>query len=522
MRSHGLLGSVALVLSAGSLTAQGASPCPPLGLVFDVAGGEIDEPYAFTIAGSPLSPGLVGYDVAGGPLPSPFGTLCLGFTQALVIESFALDGGGTFVRGGVVPNNPALAGQSLFAQAVVVDLLLPPGTLSLSNGVEVVFESPHAMLVDVGLATPFGNTPGNLLRVDSIGPGVSLLAPFAQPVLDAVRVPAFDCVAVLLLNGDLVCYAESDGSVLASTSVPIAGGVGRLALAGAGRLLVSSRGLPPSPFGGGTPGSLFVYELPGLVAGPSVVLSLAHPTELLARPSTSFAYLRDGFEIVIVDHVAGIEGATVSLNGSNGQIVDWLVDGNRLITLLGGVAPNPFGGSGAPPGLNGVDLAIEQPLFGTAAQLPTTSLATLLRRGPGTTGTALFVVAPSTGELFEIAPATLAVQTTAAVPIGTTFLELSSGATEWLAVASGSPGTPFTPPVPGQVFTVDPATLAGSIVANLPNETQQALAVLQAINTSAAYVVNGGDELLPMATDPTQPPGPALALPVASALWIVP
>ena len=120
---------------------------------------------------------------------------------------------------------------------------------------------------------------------------------------------------------------------------------------------------------------------------------------------------------------------------------------------------------------------------------------------------------PDVGEIHLLNPADLVSFTAVAVPAGTGLLELSAGGSEWILVDSGSPTSPFAPPEPGNLLQMVPATLAVTSVSSLPDTAQTALVVLPSETLNRAYVLNGGNELLQLATDPLASPGLPIPLP---------
>ena len=494
-------------------TAQ-VSPCAPQGLVLETQGGTLGNSFAIDLSGGlPGAAGLVLFDTGGGPIPLSFGTFCVDFSPSLLTLPFNLDGAGALSLGGVLALNPQLGGQSSFIQGVAVDFT-QPSFLALSNGGVIRLLPPQLYLVDPGLVTPVGSTPGNLASFDALTNLPGFLAPLPGHAAAAVRVAPFGWIAVLQLDGSVLLIDELTGAVAQTAAFPPSLGAAHdLAYDGGDRLLALFGGQPPSPFGGGVPGSLRALSLSTLALGVVTPFATTNPDRILLLDDPDLAYLGAGEEIVIANHAAGVELGSVSLGTGAGDLVDWLVDGGRLITLHPGIAANPFGGTYSPPGVNGVDLATGQPLFANPQTLATTGLASLLRAGPGPSGPALLVLLPDVGEIHLLNPADLVSFTAVAVPAGTGLLELSAGGSEWILVDSGSPTSPFAPPEPGNLLQMVPATLAVTSVSSLPDTAQTALVVLPSETLNRAYVLNGGNELLQLATDPLASPGLPIPLP---------
>jgi hypothetical protein len=244
-------------------------------------------------------------------------------------------------------------------------------------------------------------------------------------------------------------------------------------------------------------------------------LTSGNPSDIVLIPGTGFAYLRENTRLLPLDYINNVQLPSIELGNANGAVVDWVLEGNLLVTLLSGIAPTPFGGTTAPAAVHAADVTIHAAALPAPVPLPTFG-GTLLRAGPGSAGPALFALLSSTGLIVELSPGTLAPVGTVTVPVNTSHLELSAGRMDWLIMQSGRNPTPFSPGVPGMLLRMDPATQAVSALSATPAERQQHLLPVASDSLRKAHIVSGTGDLFALSTDPAGLPGPAIPLPVSS------
>ncbi|MAG58358.1 MAG: hypothetical protein CMJ83_18885 [Planctomycetes bacterium] len=517
------VGPALLAVLMGLILATSAArgqPCAAQGLGLSVTGERLGDPWSIELLGPPGATGLLGLDLAPGPVATPFGALCLGLSPAVLLLPVGLDGLGALAIGGVLPADPGLGGLTLFFQAAVADTS-QPGGIALSNGVETGLLPPRWFLLDPGIASPVGITPGSIASFDALSDVAGFAATLPNAARSLARVPATRLLAVLMLDGSIIAIDDETGATVATLAAPPGPGLpSRIAVTedGSGIILLYT-GTPPSPFSPGAPGALVFIDLPSGSVLSSLSLASGNPTEMMLIPGTGFVYLRAGSDLIPFDYVTGTQLNPIALGSTNGGVVDWLLQGSLLVTLLGGVPPNPFGGTGTPAAIHAADVSNHTAALGAPVPLGQSG-ATTLRFGPGPAGPAYYVVFPATGSIARLLPGLFTTAATVSATVGTALLELSAGGSEWLLVRPGG-ASPFTTATAGVLLRMDPATSTLTTLATLPTEAQQLLLPLPSGTLRKAHLISGTASMLTIATDPAIAPGPAVSLPITSAAFQV-
>ncbi len=494
-----------LVLAvAPALSAQGT--CLTQGLTIDVQGGRLGDFVTFHLQGAPSTSGFMGVDFGGGPVVTPLGTFCLDLSPKFFTKPISVSASGTRTLKVKAPPDPTLEGVEAFFQGFLADGT-PPFGLAFSNGVSTTFYPPRVYFLEHGYSTPFGGNPATIVYHDGLTdvPAASFL--LTHPASDALHLPALRCLAVLMENGTLLCMDDETGAVVSSTSISTAPSpaFSLQATDTPGVLLALHRGTPTTP-GGGIPGAVSVIDT---IAGTTnqIPLTEAQPDAMIAIPGTTLVYLRDGNDVVGVDHALGLEVSTAGLDDGHGDVVDWLLQGGTLLTL--------HEGSGAAEAVvQGIDVATGASAFGSSfpVQGAGSGLASQMRFGPALGQAAILVLFPAEAEITVVDPASLTVVATQFCTPGTTAMELSPGAMEWLLL---QPGSDTPGPTPGSLSALNPDNLAVSPVATFPSVPQTTLTSLPSKKLRKAYVTSGSNSVFIFGTDPTV--GPGLEIPIATA-----
>jgi hypothetical protein len=498
-----------LFLVASFATAQ----CPPMGLALAADGDRMGDPFSIGIFGSPGVSGLMGIDVSPGPVVTPIGTVCLGLTPATLFSPFTLSPTGAAVFGGLLPALPYLTGFEAFLQAGATDPS-QPGGFALSNGDSVKLRPPRLFVIDPGMPpTPFGGgTPGAFCVYDALADLVITAAiPLSSQVVDAVAVPQLGQVAFLLANSTIALYDAA--TVTPVLTIPLPGSPGspsKLALDGT-MLIVMYGGIPPSPFGGGTPGAVRTYDLPSGTPGPFVSLASGNPSAILAVPGSGFAYLRVGATVVPMDLFSAMLFPAIDMApGLSGFISEWRLVGTTVYCLMPGSSPGPFGG-GAPPALNGVATLTQTALFPAAVAVGGNGPGSALRYGLAGAGNALLFFHAGIPGIVHVSPSTLAVNGTIPVGAGFMTMERSDGGTEYLILCNGTGcgGSPILQAMNATTFAISNVTLVGAV--------QPSVIPMPSASFDKAYFLTGPNTIVPIGTDPASPPTGFSTLPVSSA-----
>ncbi len=505
--------SLALLL-APALSAQGT--CLPQGLTIDVEGGRIGDPLVFDILGTPSTSGLMGVDYGGGPVATPVGTICLDLSS--MFFSFPISTGPTGVStfSTIAPLEVSLEGTEVHFQGFVVNGV-PPFGLGFSNDASTTFYPPRVYFVEKGFSTPFGSVPAKVVYHDGFTDVTGIDVALTPAASDVLYVPALRCIAVQLTDGTLVCLDDETGAVISSTPVPTTPSVpsSLQPTDSPGVLLAMHSGSPVSPFGPGSPGAVTVVDT---IAGTTnqIPLSAALPEAMISIPGTSLAYLRDGFQLIGVDHALGLEVSFTALSGVHGDIMDWLLQGTTLLTLHEGREVSDAA-------IQGIDVLTGLPAFGSPFPVQGVGhgLASQMRLGPAFGSTAIHVLFPDDAEITVVDPSTLLVLASQITTPGTRMMELSPGGTEWLLLRSGFAGDPFgSSPFPGSLSVMDPATLNITQVASLPSAAQTTFTSLPSATFRKAYVTSVPDSVVRFDTDPTIGPGVEFSIAVAGGVGL--
>lgn len=497
-----VLSPLALLTAA---TAQ--APCPANGLTLQASGGRLGDPWSFTMNGPVSSFGLLGLDLAQGPTPTPIGTVCIGVTPALALLSFTTDAQGRASIGGQMPLNPALTGMPVYGAAAAVDATRPSG-FATSNGDSITPYQPRLFFIDPGTASPFGSTPGGFDALNMVTGNVVFSSRLTTQVRDAVYVRERHWLVLLLGNNTVAGYdGFNGGPVFTATLTGTAASASRLlAPPGGDRLLLLSPGTAPSPFSGGTPGSVHFLALP---AGTLVTLPLpaGNPDAMLLAPGTNLAFLRISLGVVPVDHVNRALLPAITLPQGFGGLVDWQMAGNRLWCLHSGQAAGPFS-TGMPAALSAIDVTTQAVLF--TNQLAMNAPVEMLRAGPGTTGPSLYVYGTSAGVLQEFDQSNGTAWGSVPIGSGIVDMQLSTLGSQWLFLCNGAGcGGPSLIGMWSFTLLVTPLSV-------LPAGVQPRIAVLPSSSFARACLVAGNNTASPFATDPFVSLSSSVLLPVTS------
>ena len=110
------------------------------------------SPFQISLQGVAGTPFTLLADVSGGPTRFAQERFYLGGTPQLsVVTSNRLDGTGTWQVSGSLPNDPALTGSVLYAQAVLLDPRAPNGVFRASTGA--------SLIIGAGIAESFDDDP---------------------------------------------------------------------------------------------------------------------------------------------------------------------------------------------------------------------------------------------------------------------------------------------------------------------------------------------------------------------------
>ncbi|HEU4419943.1 MAG TPA: hypothetical protein VFT55_13505, partial [Planctomycetota bacterium] len=400
----------------------------------------------------------------------------------------------------------AFAGIDIYTAAITLDPA-QPGGWGVSNGDSFRVREPRFWFVSPGSSTPFGTTPGAIAATNGIADSVAFSQTLATAVRDSATVTERGWLVVLLTNGSLVAYdGVSPTPVMNVALTGAAGSAGRiLPLPGGDTLLLLTFGTAPSPFGGGTPGSVHYVALPG-GAITSVPLTAGNPDAMIRIPGTTLVYLRLANGVMPFDYATSTLSPVITLPSGFGGVADWQTDLGLLYVLYGGQAAGPFGG-GQPAAITVVD-AVAQTLLLTQ-QLMVVAPVQMLRAGPGSAGPALYVYGSTAAALHEFAQGSVSVVGTVPVGAGITAMELSTLGTIWFMVCNGpSCGGPALLGMPVGTSTVIPMSALGGA-------PQPALAVSPSASYGKLCLVLGNNQATPFQTEPFAA-GTMAVLPIAS------
>ena len=499
------------MLAALSIPTMLSAQCLPLGLSIDASGGRLGDAWRVDMNGTPSVPGFLGLDLLPGPTATPIGTVCLGLSPAVQVIPFLFDVAGIAAYTGSMPPTPAFVGISVYAAAISFDAS-QPGGFGLSNGDSITLREPRFWFVNPGSASPFGTTPGAIAATDTIGDTLAFSQALTTTVRDADTVPERGWLVLLLGNGSLAAY---DGTVpvpvFTATLTGAAGAATKvLALPGGDALLLLSFGTAPSPFGGGTPGSIHRVSLPG-GAVTSTALPAGNPDDLILVPGTTMAFLRLANAVVPFDHASSVLSPSIPLPSGVGGLVDWQISGSLLYCLQGGQAAGPFGG-GQPAAISVVDVGSQSVLF--TNPLAMAAPATMLRAGPGSAGAALYAYGSTAAALHELAQGSVLPVATIPVGSGITAMELSTLGTQWLMLCNGAGcGGPA-------VLGMQVGTTAAVPLTPLPGAPLGAIAISASAGYSKGCIVVGGNVATPFIAEPFVPTTTTL-LPIGGVSRIV-
>lgn len=472
-----------------------SSPCPPQGMSMTVVGGTLGRQWTVELAGAPFAPGVLAIDGGGGPVLTPSGLVCLDLSSALALQPIALGAGGSLKLGGELPAEVALVGQAMHLQAVVADFS-QPGFAALSNGYPMVFQEPRFTILVPGTQPSYGEDPGLATNFGLLAPAFASPVKLSAPVSDRTRLPGLGWVVFLTGGQTLECLDEASLAPLATFALePGPGPAARIEPTAEGSELLV---LFPGDAALGLEAELRWISLPSgaVLAGTSISGSAS---EVLALPGQRAA-LRSGSTVHVVDYAAASIVASVDLGAGAGAIVDWLLDGQRLITVHAGIYDDPSGHP-VPGGLNALDLATLQAELSDPLPFGLAEVPSQVRLGPGPQGATLFVLFPSVGdaasELRLHSPATLIERDQVLLPSLTQSMELSSGGTHWVLLRSGTVWGQA-----GALLALDPATLALDTFAELPAAPHMALTILGSNSIHEGMFVSGWSTLYLFSTDP--------------------
>ena len=500
----------AAIVLALAITALGPaqSPCPPLGVSVNASGGRLGDAWRVDAICAPTVLGVFGLDLAPGPTATPIGTICLGFGPDLWLLAFLSNAAGTASVGGVMPPTPAFAGIGIYATAVSLDPA-QPGGLGLGNGDSFVLRQPRFWFVNPGNTSPFGTTPGAIAATNAISDNVAFSQSLTTSVVDAATVPARGWLALLLGNGTLDAYdGISTAPVMNVALTGTAAQASKVLAVSADDLLLLSYGTPPSPFGGGTPGSIHAVSLPSGVVVASVPLLSGNPDALLQVPGSTLVFVRLANGVVPFDVSSLFLFPAIPLPSGFGALVDWQVAGSLLYCLHGGQGAGPFGG-GQPPAISVVDITTLAVLF--TNQLAMVAPVQMLRAGPGTAGPALYVYGTAAAALAEFSQGLVQPVSTINVGAGIVAMQLSALGSQWLLLCNGAGcGGPA-------LLQLVAGTTALSTLSAL-SAPQGTLAVSPSVGYGKACLVLGTNVVFPFGTDPFLGAG-VTVLPTAASLW---
>jgi hypothetical protein len=452
--------------------------------------------------------GVLGLDLAGGPVATPLGTICLGLTPALQLNTLLFDTAGRASFQGLMPPNPAFAGFEIHAVALSLDPSLPNG-LGLSNGDSLRVRQPRFWFVDPGSSTPFGTTPGAIAATNVVTDDLVFSQTLTTSVRDAATVRERGWLVLLLGDGSLAAF---DGDAMAPAwTLTLTGSAAQanrlLAPPGGDTLLLLGYGTAPSPFGGGTPGSVHVVSI-ATGAVTSVQLPAGNPDAMLHVPDTNLVMLRLANGVVPFAYDAPLLLPAIPLPGGFGGLVDWDIGlGPLLYVLHGGQAPNPIGGTALPGAISIVDVSALSVVSTT--QLGMAPPVQLLRTGIGSAGPAVFAYGSAAAAIEEFEQVTLAPVATIAVGSGITAIEPSSlGSLLLLLCSGGGCGGPA-------VLGVDVGTTVINSSLPLGGTPAPQLAVSPSVLFGKACIAVG-NTATPFGSDPLVP-AMATALPFSTA-----
>jgi hypothetical protein len=496
---------LALVFAA---TAAAQPPCPSRGITLLASGGRLGDGWRVDMAGPASVPGLLGLDLAPGPVATPIGTVCLGLSPALQVLAIQFAGNGAANFGGVLPPNGSLAGITVHAAAIAFDPAQPSG-FAFSNGASFTSRQPRFWFVNPGSSTPFGTTPGAIAATNALTDDLVFALPLPTAVRDAATIPERGWLALLLADGTLAAFDGTTGSQVmnvALTGVPAQAGE-VFAVPGGNELLLLAYGTAPSPFGGGTPGSLHVVSLPSGTVTTSLGLVSGNPDAMIHAPFTTLVFVRTQLGVVPIDFAAPFVYGAIPLSTNYGGLVDWQVAGGVLYCLHAGQAPSPFGGSGQPAAISAIDVVSLMVLTTNPLAMPVP--AQMLRAGIGTTGPSLYVYGSAAAALEEFAQVSLTA--TASIPVGAGIvaIEPTTFGTQWLLLCGGAGcgGASLLSMPAGSTVVVTLTTLTPA--------PQTGLAVVSSQLLGKACVALGSNIAQPFATDPFAP-ATATTLPISA------
>jgi hypothetical protein len=505
------------ILVAFVLTSALLAQCPSQGLTLGFTGERLGDPFACGVFGIPGAPGLLGVDDTAGPTVTQYGTVCLGLTPNVQYITFSLDPLGQFWITGTLPAYPPMIGLTKHLQAAAVDPGQPQG-LAISNSRQVVLRPPRLYCINPGYFSPFGSVPGSWVGFDALTDSAyTTVINLPSNVVDAVVAPNQGWLCILLGNGTVTCYDTTTALVAQTITVSAASSGGSKLAVDGNTLYVVHPGLPPSPFGGGTPGALSSYSLPSGAPGFVVNLPAGNPDAIMLFPGTGIAYLRTGTSITPVDVAGGnaLTPVVLSTVSTSGGIGEWVLAGNILYCLFPGSDPGLFT-AGVPPLLNAIDTSTHLPLFADAQTINVNNKATMLRYGPGSTGNVVFLYIPAYPQpLIEVNPVTLVPQGTIPVSTGLSEMALSPGGAEWLLLCTGAPCG-----VSQQLQTLVAPSMTVNNISPLLYPMQMMIP-LPSATLRRAFMVHNYNTVVPFSTDFSGAPITAIPLPISNVTRIV-
>jgi hypothetical protein len=425
---------------------------------------------------------------------------------------FTFDGAGVAAYTGTMPPNPAFVGLSIYTAAISFDPL-QPGGFGLSNGDSITLRENRFWFVNPGSATPFGTTPGSFAAMNGIADTLAFSQSLTTTVRDVAAVPERGWLMMMLGNGTLAAYdGSSPTPAFTATLTGASASAGKvIALPGGDAVMLLTYGTAPSPFGGGTPGSVHLVSLPsGAVV--STPLSSGNPDAMIHITGTTLVYLRLASNAVQqFDYANATLSPAIPMPVGVGGLVDWQISGTLLYCLMSGQSAGPFGG-GQPAAISVVDVVNQVVLFTTP--LAMAAPVSMLRAGPGSTGPALYVYGSTAAALHELSQGSVSPVAQMPIGAGITAMELSALGTQWMLLCSGaSCGGTALLGLP--VGTTTPFTLMP--VVGVP---VAAIAVAPSAGFSKACIVVGSNSATPFLAEPFVP-GTPLVLPIGGVARIV-
>lgn len=515
MRTIACLSSIALLLAAEDSAAQ----CAPQGMTLDMIGGRLGDGYTIELTGTPLVTGLVGVSLGAGPTPLPFGTFCLDIVPLPVLIPFALDGTGAQSVQGVLPSSPGLE-RTWYFQAFGFDPTQPT-SFALSNGDSADFYPPRVYVLDPGGFVLFvGDIPAKMVSVNALDHTIDFDQDFNpdEPAKDTAWIPSQDAVGVVLNSGTIQCFDGASGATKWSVNHGCC--ASHLLPLDSGDRLAVLHASVTDDFAGVTTDARLTMIDPSTGASLGSLVPSTKATDIIQSPGADVVYIHDETHVEGRHSVTGAQVSLVNLDTGNGDIIDWMILGDRLWVLLGGTEPDLFGlGEYSPSAIHAIDLATGQAALSNSVELvaPNQAHGRMIRGGPGTlSGDSILVVFAETSatgvesQIWEISPSNLLTTTISPVSADITHLELSAGGTDWLAMQSGQPASGIFGVAPrnGFLFRVEPSTLFFVAVINqFPQEYQAGLTVLASDTQPRVFVPSGLQDLYSFATDPPSGPG---------------